>query len=161
MSDSKSGKLVSGSPSAADALRRALDGLAGRHIPHRIRDRDYTVWRSEPREISNRLGWLDAGEFLRPHLAELTNFVGGIRGESYRDVVLLGMGGSCLGPEVLRCAFGSADGYPRLTVLDSTVPEQVAAVAAAIDPAQTLSTAGGPIDGVVAEPAPTDPCVRD
>ena len=145
-----SGELVSGSPSANEAARRALDDLAGRRIPQRIRDRDHTVWRSDPREISNRLGWLDAGEFLRPHLPELAAFAAGIRGEGYRDVVLLGMGGSCLGPEVLRCAFGSAAGFPRLTVLDSTVPEQVAAVASAIDPARTLfivsSKSGGTIE---------------
>ena len=150
MSDSTSGDLVSGSPSDLNAARRALDDLATRRVPQRIRERDHTVWRSDTREISDRLGWLDAGEFLRPHLSELTDFASGVRGEGYRDVVLLGMGGSCLGPEVLRCAFGSADGYPRLTVLDSTVPEQVAAVASAIDPAQTLfivsSKSGGTLE---------------
>ena len=144
------GELVSGSPSASDAARRALDGLAVQRIPQRIRERDHTVWRSDPKEIADRLGWLDAGAFLRPQLAELSAFAERIRGEGYRDVVLLGMGGSCLGPEVLRCAFGSAAGCPSLTVLDSTVPEQVAAVASAIDPARTLfvvsSKSGGTIE---------------
>ena len=150
MSDLTPGELVSGSPTALEMARLALDDLAGRRIPQRIRERDYTVWRPEPREISDRLGWLDAGAFLRPHLAELTTFADRIRDEGYRDVVLLGMGGSCLGPEVLRCAFGSAAGYPNLTVLDSTVPEQVAFVASAIDPAHTLfivsSKSGGTIE---------------
>ena len=150
MSDFSPGQLVSGSPSATAAMRRALDDLVRRRVPQRIRERDHTVWRSDPREISDRLGWLDAGEFLRPHLPELTAFTDQVRREGYRDVVLLGMGGSCLGPEVLRCAFGSAAGYLRLTVLDSTVPEQVSAVASAIDPAQTLfivsSKSGGTIE---------------
>ena len=150
VSDLTPGELVSGSPTALERARLALDDLAGRRIPQRIRERDYTVWRPEPREISDRLGWLDAGAFLRPHLAELTAFADRIRDEGYRDVVLLGMGGSCLGPEVLRCSFGSAAGYPNLTVLDSTVPEQVAVVASAIDPAHTLfivsSKSGGTIE---------------
>jgi glucose-6-phosphate isomerase/transaldolase/glucose-6-phosphate isomerase len=150
LNEATPGELVSGSPSAFDAARRALDDLAGRRIPRRIRDRDHTVWRSGPREISDRLGWLDAGAFLRPHLEELASFSRGIQEEGYRDVVLLGMGGSCLGPEVLRCAFGSADGHPRLTVLDSTVPGQVSAVAESVDPAHTLfivsSKSGGTIE---------------
>ena len=150
MNEITPGELVSGSPYASDAARRALDGLAGRRIPQRIRERDHTVWRSDPREISDRLGWLDAGAFLRPHLEDLASFSRGIQEEGYRDVVLLGMGGSCLGPEVLRCAFGSADGHPHLTVLDSTVPGQVSAVAASIDPAHTLfivsSKSGGTIE---------------
>ena len=150
MSDSAPGQLVTGSPSASEAVRRALDDLVGRGVPRRIRERDHTVWRSDPREVADRLGWLDAGAFLRPHLPELTSFAESIRAEGYLDVVLLGMGGSCLGPEVLRCAFGSAPGYPRLTVLDSTVPEQVAAVSASIEPGRTLfivsSKSGGTIE---------------
>ena len=73
-----------------------------------------------------------------------------VRDEGYEHVVLLGMGGSCLGPEVLRRALGCAAGHPSLTVLDSTVPERVAAVAEAIDPARTLfivsSKSGGTIE---------------
>ena len=142
--------MVSGNPTASQAVRRALDDLAARRIPGRIRERDHTVWRSDPREISNRLGWLDAGEFLSLHLDELNAFCADIRNEGYRDIVLLGMGGSCLGPEVLRHSFGPVAGYPRLTVLDSTVPEQVSSVAASIDPARTLfivsSKSGGTLE---------------
>ncbi len=150
MSEPTPGELVSGNPAASDAVRRALDDLAGRRVAQRVRERDHTVWRPDPREIADRLGWLDAGGFLRPHLPELDAFTSEIRGEGYRDVVLLGMGGSCLGPEVLRCAFGPTPGFPRLTMLDSTVPEQVAAVVAAIDPSHTLfivsSKSGGTIE---------------
>ena len=150
MTTPTSGELVSGSPASAEAARRALDDLAGRQIAQRIQDRDHTVWRSDPREIANRQGWLEAGEFLRPHLGELASFTEEIRRQGYRDVVLLGMGGSCLGPEVLRQAFGPVSDYPALTVLDSTVPEQVLAVHTAIDPARTLfivsSKSGGTIE---------------
>ena len=140
-----------------EILRQAIDGLVRQRIPQRFRERDHTIWRSDPREITDRLGWLDSGDFLRPHLSELDAFVSEICGEGYRDVVLLGMGGSSLGPEVLRRSFlPSYDGdsgsrkYPRLTLLDSTVPEQLAAVTAAIDPGHTLfivsSKSGGTIE---------------
>ena len=150
MSESALDELISGNPATSEAARRVLDGLIQRRIPERIRQRDHTVWRQSPREISDRLAWLDAGEFLRPHLEDLSEFVRQVREGWYRDVVLLGMGGSCLGPEVLRHAYGAIDGYPRLTMLDSTVPAQVRAVAAVIDPAQTLfivsSKSGGTIE---------------
>ena len=123
-------------------VQRALESLVRKRVPQRLRQRDYTLWRPHPREISNRLGWLDAGGFLRPYLPELKTFVSEVRAEGYRDVVLLGMGGSSLGPEVLRRSFlGSHSvpgGHPRLTLLDSTVPGQVTAVTDAIDPARTL-----------------------
>ncbi len=142
--------LVCGDPATSQAARRALGGLIERRVPQRIRERDHTVWRSDPREIADRLGWLDAGDFLRPHLAELNAFVDQVRGEDFQDVVLLGMGGSCLGPEVLRSSYGPVSGYPRLTMLDSTVPGQVAAVSSAVDPGRTLfvvsSKSGGSIE---------------
>ena len=61
-----------------------------------------------------------------------------VRDAGFRHVVLLGMGGSSLGPEVLRQTFGSAPGYPELIVLDSTVPAWVESVAEAVDPARTI-----------------------
>ncbi len=142
--------LVSGNAPLAEAARQALEGLIERGVPERIIDHDHTVWRAEPREISDRLGWLDAGAFLRPHLQELNAFAGQVREEGYADVVLLGMGGSCLGPEVLRGALGTAAGFPSLTVLDSTLPERVEAVSRAIDPTRTLfivsSKSGGTLE---------------
>ena len=150
MSEGALDELVSGYPATLEAAREALRELVDRNVPQRIRERDHTAWRAEPREISDRLAWLDAGEFLRPQLDDLTEFTRQVREEGYRDVVLLGMGGSCLGPEVLRHAYGPIGGYPRLTMLDSTVPAQVRAVASAIDPAQTLfivsSKSGGTIE---------------
>ena len=150
MSESTLDDLVSGDAATSAAARWMLDDLLDRKVADRIRERDHTVWRSDPREISDRLGWLDAGDFLRPQLGEIREFVDQIRGEGYLDVVLLGMGGSCLGPEVLRCAFGAVSGYPLLTMLDSTVPGQIQAVASSIDPARSLfivsSKSGGTIE---------------
>ena len=150
MSEPTLDDLVSGDPATSEAARRVLEELVDRNVPQRIRQRDHTVWRPDPREIADRLAWLDAGEFLRSHLDDLDDFVRQVRDDGYRDVVLLGMGGSCLGPEVLRHAYGPVVGYPRLTMLDSTVPAQVRAVASSIDPAHTLfivsSKSGGTIE---------------
>ena len=138
----------------SEITQQALDGLIRQRVPERLRERDHTVWRPDPREIADRLGWLDAGSFLRPHLPDLSAFVNEICAEGYRDVVLLGMGGSSLGPEVLRRSFlgnrSPSKDNPKLTLLDSTVPGQVAAVTQAVDPAHTLfivsSKSGGTIE---------------
>ena len=151
MNVSESGRNLS------EITRQALDGLVSQRVSQRMKGRDHTVWRSDPREISDRLGWLDAGEFLRPHLADLSDFVRQVCDEGYRNVVLLGMGGSSLGPEVLRRSFFPSGGgpslhndNPRLILLDSTVPAQVASVARSIDPVHTLfivsSKSGGTIE---------------
>ena len=68
----------------------------------------------------------------------LSAFGAEIREAGVINAVLLGMGGSSLGPEVLRLTFGSAPGFPQLMVLDSTLPAWICAVEEAIDPARTL-----------------------
>ena len=104
----------------------------------RIWRKDHTVWKPDPAEIEDRLGWLTVPQLMRREIPALESFAREIREAGYRHVVLLGMGGSSLGPEVLRCALGSAQGYPQLIVLDSTVPAVVQGVSDAIDPANTL-----------------------
>ena len=104
----------------------------------RIWRKDHTVWKPDPAEIEDRLGWLTVPQLMRREISALESFAQEIREAGYRHVVLLGMGGSSLGPEVLRCALGSAQGYPQLIVLDSTVPAVVQGVSDAIDPANTL-----------------------
>ena len=104
------------------------------------------VWRKDPRlwggpdkpEIENRLGWLTITEPMLEHLDELLAFVEEVKAAGYTDVVLLGMGGSSLGPEVLRRSFGTIDGALRLQVLDSTDPAEVLAVERSIDLDKTL-----------------------
>ncbi len=132
------------------AVDAALDRLNADRLVPRIWARDHTVWKSDPTEIANRLGWLTVAEEMTAQLPRLTQFADDIRHEGTTDVVLLGMGGSSLGPEVLRRTFGSAKGYPRLHVLDSTVPASVREVTRAIRPAKTLflvaSKSGGTIE---------------
>ena len=121
-----------------DSVQGTLADFRQRGIVERIWRRDHTVWKPDPTEISNRLGWLTITDLMRSQLSTLEAFRDEIRGAYFRHVVLLGMGGSSLGPEVLRQTFGSADGYPELIVLDSTIPSRVQAVVGAIDSASTL-----------------------
>ena len=115
-----------------------LADLQRRDVIGRIWRGDYTVWKADPVEITDRLGWLTVTDAMRDSVADLEQFARQVRGDGSRYVVLLGMGGSSLGPEVLRQTFGSVPGHPELIVLDSTIPARVKSVTDAIDPARTL-----------------------
>ncbi len=134
----------------SQTISRTLDDLANSHAIERIWTRDHTLWKSNPTEIENRLGWLTVLDHMQDGRSDLRTFAQAAREARTTDVVLLGMGGSSLGPEVLRCTFGSSKGAPRLWVLDSTVPGWVRQVTKAIQPARTLflvaSKSGGTIE---------------
>ena len=119
-------------------VEAALADLQKRQVVSRVWSGDHTVWKPDPTEIADRLGWLTVSDVMCEQAPVLNAFADEIREAGFRHVVLLGMGGSSLGPEVLRQTFGSASGYPELIVLDSTVPDRVRSVAEAIDPARTL-----------------------
>ena len=124
--------------------------LQRRDVMGRIWRKDHTVWKPDPGEITNRLEWLTVSDAVSEEVSSLENFATEVRESDFRHVVLLGMGGSSLGPEVLRQTFGSAPGYPELIVLDSTVPGWVRAVTEGVDPGRTLflvsSKSGGTIE---------------
>jgi glucose-6-phosphate isomerase len=89
------------------------------------------LWSADPavqEKIANRLGWLDATAAVEPYLPRLRACAESIRDSNITDIVLLGMGGSSLAPEVLRAVIGVAKGFPRFTVLDSVDPDAVRAV---------------------------------
>ena len=119
-------------------VESALSGLQSRRVISRIWSGDHTVWKPDPTEITNRLGWLTVTDAMRVQTPAMQALAQEVREAGIRHVVLLGMGGSSLGPEVLRQTFSSAPGYPELIVLDSTVPRWVQSVTDAIDPAHTL-----------------------
>ena len=133
--------------SAVDA---ALARLAHQRIIERIWHRDHTVWKPDPAEIDNRLGWLTVAQVMRSRIRELAVFAQDIRAAGFKRVVLLGMGGSSLCPEVFRVTFGSRRGHPELIVLDSTVPAWVRRVTDTLQAAHTLfivsSKSGGTIE---------------
>jgi glucose-6-phosphate isomerase len=75
--------------------------------------------------IANRLGWLDGIEFATSQLPRVAAFVRRVRAQRFTDVVLFGMGGSSLAPEVFQRLFGRDDRLPRFSMLDSTDPAAV------------------------------------
>ena len=119
----------------ADEVRRAL---RENRIVERIRRKDHTLWKPEPKEIANRLGWLDSPRSMLGRLSEIKTVVDGIRADGYTFALLLGMGGSSLAPEVFRRIFGVADGFLDLAVLDSTDPGAVLDRADQLDLKRTL-----------------------
>lgn len=124
-----------------NAFKSALSEIKDAGLITRLWGKDPTLWREEGVEcelIKDSLGWLSVPGPMRTKVAELTEFADGIKGEGYTHVVVLGMGGSSLAPEVLAQIFGQTEGYPLLSVLDSTDPEAVERVTKLIDPAKTL-----------------------
>ena len=119
-------------------VESALADLQRRQVISRVWSGDHTVWKPDPTEITNRLGWLTVTDVMCEQAPVMEAFANEVRNAGFRHVVLLGMGGSSLGPEVLRQTFGSAPGFPELIVLDSTVPAWVQSIAETIDPAHTL-----------------------
>jgi transaldolase/glucose-6-phosphate isomerase len=97
---------------------------------------DASLWTGS--EEGQWLGWLHVVEGQRDHEAHLDHVVDDARSAGFRHVLLLGMGGSSLCPEVLRRTFGIARNFPELLVLDSTVPAQIRTIERRIDPAHTL-----------------------
>jgi glucose-6-phosphate isomerase len=130
---------------APDELRQltddALTELAGKRFAERLWDRDATLWKDAPehvRIIENALGWLSVPSDLRAEVEALAGFVDEVRAEGFAHVVLLGMGGSSLAPEVLHDVFGAAEGYLDLRVLDSTDPEAVLSIQDELELEETL-----------------------
>jgi transaldolase/glucose-6-phosphate isomerase len=121
-----------------DVVDDALQDMKQKEIVDRIWSRDHTVWKPDPAEITNRLGWLDSPVQMRDHVAEIEAFAQGVRDDGFSDVLLLGMGGSSLAPELFSLTFGFQEGYPGLQVLSSTDPGAVLAVSKRLDPARTL-----------------------
>ena len=116
----------------------SLTELDRNDVAGRIMRKDHTVWGQKPDEVADRLGWLDIAGSIREQVPGLQEFAEGVRDDGFQHLVLLGMGGSSLAPEVFRQTFGSAAGYPELLVLDSSLPARVLEVTGAIDPARTL-----------------------
>jgi len=110
------------------AYRAALDSLVREHAVGRLFARDAALWKKDPEHqkiILNRLGWLEAPSWLRARIEELAAFAADVRAEGFTRVLLLGMGGSSLAPEVLAMVMRVSPGAPTLEVLDSTDPAAV------------------------------------
>lgn len=115
--------------------------LNAKQFARRLGARDALLWTSDPAlapGIRNRLGWMDCVERFSAKKGEIEDFAAGVRTAGFAHVVLLGMGGSSLCPEVCAQTFGKQPGWPELIVLDNTDPAAVRRVAASIDPAAAL-----------------------
>ncbi len=127
-----------------------MEALLRDHVVERLWAKDHRLWKPEPREINDRLGWLTVHAQMREQLANLQRCIAAAEDMNISDVVLLGMGGSSLGPEVLRTSFKPQKQFPRLWVLDSTVPGWVREVTRSISPKRTFflvaSKSGGTIE---------------
>jgi transaldolase/glucose-6-phosphate isomerase len=134
-------------PAIAERVKRAAD----EDVARRIWRKDETLWGppGQP-EVANRLGWLTITDAMEDQLDDLRAFADEVRDAGVSDVVLLGMGGSSLAPEVIRRSFGEQPGRPRLHVLDSTDAGAIRAVEAAIDVERALflvsTKSGGTIE---------------
>ncbi|MFA6111113.1 MAG: hypothetical protein WDA75_20340, partial [Candidatus Latescibacterota bacterium] len=124
-------------PIAAE-VEAVLARLRRERIVPRILDRDHTVWRDDPTEITNRLGWLDSPTAMVLHLPAIREVMAAAVRDGCTHALLLGMGGSSLAPEVFRRVFGVQPGHLDLAVLDSTDPTAVLARARELTPATTL-----------------------
>ena len=156
--ETKREAIVTGRPDAIEAdlpadlekavaarLKKAEDD----DVVHRIWHRDGTLWAPEGTpEVTNRLGWLGIAETMLATVDDLESVAAEVRAEGYTDVVLCGMGGSSLAPEVFRRSWPNQ--ALTLHVLDSTHPDVIRATVDAIDLSKTLfvisSKSGGTIE---------------
>jgi transaldolase/glucose-6-phosphate isomerase len=143
--ETKSSKLIrfrqALNPPAGDyeqVLQKSLEELKNESLLQRVWDHDYTLWKPDPKEITNRLGWLDLPTNMQGELARLHALADEVSEEGFTHAILLGMGGSSLAPDVFMRTFGAAAGYLQLTVLDSTHPDEIRAVLDSIPLAHTL-----------------------
>ena len=107
-------------------------------VIERIWRKDHTVWKDDPTEITDRLGWLTVSDPMRERLPELQAFATQAAADGFETAVLLGMGGSSLAPEVFMTTFGAADGAVELIVLDTTHPATIERVTGSLELAKTL-----------------------
>ncbi|AFL87898.1 glucose-6-phosphate isomerase [Terriglobus roseus DSM 18391] len=106
----------------------------------RLWAKDASLWTSATGsdDESIWLGWLDIVERQQADLASFAALREDIRSTGFTHALLLGMGGSSLCPEVLSLTYGQQPGFPKLHIVDSTDPAQVAAARAAVDLKKTI-----------------------
>jgi transaldolase / glucose-6-phosphate isomerase len=118
---------------------RRLRDWQAQEFGSRLWKKDGTLWSAEPvPELTDRLGWLEMPESMQHQVEALREFAEKTKADGVKHVVVLGMGGSSLAPEVFQRSFGNQPNYPALMVLDSTHPAAVKALEAKIDLDRTL-----------------------
>ncbi len=134
-------------------VNTVLEKFEKDRVQERLWEKDATLWKTDEKvqaAIRNRLGWLNLVSSMFEHASSLSAFAADVRKAGFKDVVLLGMGGSSLCSEVLRQTFGVKKDALNLHVLDSTDPDWILSVEKAVDLEKTLflvsSKSGGTIE---------------
>jgi transaldolase/glucose-6-phosphate isomerase len=125
----------------AESVKRRLAELQRESFVRRMWDRDPTLWTRDEAQlemISGSMGWLDGVQHMIETVEHLGELQDDVADSGATHVLLLGMGGSSLAPDVFRRTFGPQPDSPELVVLDSIVPAQLKRAEAAIDPDSTL-----------------------
>ena len=97
---------LSGLGPFSDRVEQTCRSLQEQRVAARIVERDHTVWKPDPTEIDNRLGWLDSPGTMSGELSQIDALVNAVRADGLTHALLLGMGGSSMAPEVFRRLFG-------------------------------------------------------
>ncbi|MGA2966418.1 MAG: transaldolase, partial [Terriglobales bacterium] len=118
------------------AVRRNVDDWRASGKVSRLWQNDASLWTNE--DEARWLGWLDITDAQLASAVQLKAFAHEIKNAGFSDILLLGMGGSSLCPEVLALTFAPTPGFPRLHILDSTDPAQIRSVEKQLDLAKTL-----------------------
>ena len=128
-----------------------IEQASREEVAKRIWQKDESLWGGPGvPEIGNRLGWLTISDKMLEHAPELDAFAAKAREDGFEHALLLGMGGSSLGPEVIRRSFGTVPGGLELHVLDSTDPGFIRETERAVDIEKTIfvvsSKSGGTLE---------------
>jgi glucose-6-phosphate isomerase len=118
------------------ALKKNLNDWRASGKVRRLWQQDASLWTGE--DEAKWLGWLGITDEQLAGATKLNEIADEIRSAGFSDILLLGMGGSSLCPEVLALTFAQTPGFPRLHILDSTDPAQIRSVEKKIDLAKTL-----------------------
>src|SRR5437763_8113253 len=123
-------------PDLSDAVKTALEDWRKEGKARRFWAGDAALWTNT--DEAQSLGWLTVVDAELKDAGRLETFAAEVKRAGFTDAVLLGMGGSSLGPEVLAQNFGAGPGFPRLHVLDSTDPDEIRNLDRTIDIERTL-----------------------
>jgi transaldolase/glucose-6-phosphate isomerase len=122
------------SPGLEKAVEKSTEEWRASAKIRKLWHKDKSVWTGD--DENKWLGWLDSA--AKANIADYEDYAQRVKGQNFSDAVVLGMGGSSLGPEVLAETFPKKSGFPKLHVLDSTDPAQVRAMEKAVDLKKTV-----------------------
>ena len=118
------------------AVAASLEDWKQNNKVARLWQKDASLWSNA--DENKWLGWLTITDEQLANLETLKQLAAEVKKAKFKHVLLLGMGGSSLCPEVLRMTFGKIAGFPELHVLDSTDPAQIKAIEKKLDLKRTL-----------------------